>query len=48
LLTDCKVPLILNSLMSDHKISRAAHPIINAWRCQVGNVLHQGMYIINP
>lgn len=36
-----QVPLILNSLMSDRQISRAAHPIINAWRCQVGNVLHQ-------
>ncbi|OJA07994.1 hypothetical protein AZE42_01074 [Rhizopogon vesiculosus] len=36
-----QVPLILNSLMSDRHISRAAHPIINAWRCQVGNVLHQ-------
>ncbi|KAF8908346.1 ribosomal protein S5 domain 2-type protein [Mucidula mucida] len=23
------------------RISRAAHPIINAWRCQVGNILHQ-------
>lgn len=28
--------------MSDRRIARAAHPIINAWRCQVGNVLHQG------
>ncbi|KAH7931168.1 ribosomal protein S5 domain 2-like protein [Leucogyrophana mollusca] len=37
-----QVPLILNSLMSDRHISRAAHPIINAWRCQVGAVLHQG------
>ncbi|KAH7912971.1 hypothetical protein BJ138DRAFT_1082639 [Hygrophoropsis aurantiaca] len=36
-----QVPLILNSLMSDKHISRAAHPIINAWRCQVGSVLHQ-------
>ncbi|KAG9317736.1 Aldehyde/histidinol dehydrogenase [Chiua virens] len=36
-----QVPLILNHLMSDRHITRAAHPIINAWRCQVGNVLHQ-------
>jgi len=36
-----QVPLILNHLMSDRHIARAAHPIINAWRCQVGNVLHQ-------
>ncbi|KAJ3017399.1 hypothetical protein NUW54_g594 [Trametes sanguinea] len=36
-----QVPLILNHLMSDRRIARAAHPIINAWRCRVGNVLHQ-------
>ncbi|KAG2155119.1 uncharacterized protein EDB93DRAFT_1248074 [Suillus bovinus] len=36
-----QVPLILNNLMSERHISRAAHPIINAWRCQVGSVLHQ-------
>ncbi|KAI0737786.1 UPF0029-domain-containing protein [Daedaleopsis nitida] len=36
-----QVPLILAHLMSDRKIARAAHPIINAWRCRVGNVLHQ-------
>ncbi|KAI9574400.1 hypothetical protein HD554DRAFT_2046866 [Boletus coccyginus] len=36
-----QVPLILNYLMSDRHIARAAHPSINAWRCQVGNVLHQ-------
>ena len=28
--------------MSDKKIAKAAHPIINAWRCQVDNILHQG------
>ena len=28
--------------MSDKRVSRAAHPIINAWRCQVENVNHQG------
>ncbi|KAE9404893.1 UPF0029-domain-containing protein [Gymnopus androsaceus JB14] len=36
-----QVPLILSYLSSDRKISRAAHPIINAWRCQVGKTLHQ-------
>ena len=30
--------------MSDKKTARAAHPIINAWRCQVGTLLHQGKY----
>ncbi|EDR12227.1 uncharacterized protein LACBIDRAFT_311401 [Laccaria bicolor S238N-H82] len=35
------VPLVLAHLMSERRISRAAHPIINAWRCQVGSVLHQ-------
>ena len=38
-----QVPLVLAHLMSDRRISRAAHPIINAWRCRTGNVLHQGM-----
>lgn len=38
-----QVPVILAHLMSDRRISRAAHPIINAWRCRSGNVLHQGM-----
>lgn len=28
--------------MSDRRIARAAHPIINAWRCQLDTVLHQG------
>jgi len=36
-----EVPLILSHLMSDRHISRAAHPTINAWRCQVGSLLHQ-------
>ncbi|KAI0364591.1 UPF0029-domain-containing protein [Pilatotrama ljubarskyi] len=36
-----QVPIILAHLMSDRRIARAAHPIINAWRCRVGNVLHQ-------
>ncbi|PCH40929.1 UPF0029-domain-containing protein [Wolfiporia cocos MD-104 SS10] len=36
-----QVPLILAHLMSDRRIARAAHPIINAWRCRVGSNLHQ-------
>ncbi|KAF8897923.1 imprinted and ancient [Infundibulicybe gibba] len=36
-----EVPLVLSHLSSDKRISRAAHPIINAWRCQVGAVIHQ-------
>lgn len=39
-----QVPLILSHLMSDRRISRAAHPIINAWRCQVGPLVHQGTH----
>jgi hypothetical protein len=38
-----QVPLILSHLMADRRISRAAHPIINAWRFRDGNVLHQGL-----
>lgn len=36
--------------MSDRRISRAAHPIINAWRCQLDSVLHQGSSLstLNP
>ena len=41
-----QVSAVLGFLMSDKRIARAAHPIINAWRCQVGNVLHQGTYIV--
>jgi len=36
-----QVPLILSHLMSDRRISRAAHPIIHAYRCQVGTLVHQ-------
>ncbi|KAI6024451.1 ribosomal protein S5 domain 2-type protein [Pisolithus marmoratus] len=36
-----QVPLILDHLMSDRQIARATHPVIHAWRCKVGNVLHQ-------
>ncbi|THH27644.1 hypothetical protein EUX98_g6549 [Antrodiella citrinella] len=36
-----QVPMILSHIMSDRRVARAAHPIINAWRCQVGNILHQ-------
>lgn len=28
--------------MADRRIAKAAHPIINAWRCRVGNTLYQG------
>jgi hypothetical protein len=28
--------------MADRRIAKAAHPIVNAWRCQVGNALYQG------
>lgn len=31
--------------MADRRISRAAHPIINAWRCQIGTLIHQGEFI---
>ena len=31
--------------MSDRRIARAAHPVIHAWRCQVGTVLHQGKLV---
>ena len=41
-----QVPLILAHISSDRRVARAAHPIINAWRCQIGNVLHQGMCVI--
>jgi len=36
-----QVPIILSFLLSDRRIARAAHPIINAWRCRVGATLHQ-------
>ncbi|KAJ7178043.1 ribosomal protein S5 domain 2-type protein [Mycena filopes] len=36
-----EVPIILAHLLSDRRIARAAHPVINAWRCQVGSLLHQ-------
>jgi hypothetical protein len=42
-----KIPIILSHLMSDRRIARAAHPIINAWRCQAGNILHQGNKEVN-
>ena len=37
-----QVPPILAFLMANRRIAKAAHPIINAWRCHVGNVLYQG------
>ncbi|KAF9780258.1 ribosomal protein S5 domain 2-type protein [Thelephora terrestris] len=36
-----QVPLVISYLLSDRRIARAAHPVIHAWRCQVGNVIHQ-------
>ncbi|KAF7292974.1 hypothetical protein MIND_01196600 [Mycena indigotica] len=36
-----QVPIILSHLVSDRRIARAAHPVINAWRCTVGNLVHQ-------
>ncbi|KDN51142.1 hypothetical protein RSAG8_00771, partial [Rhizoctonia solani AG-8 WAC10335] len=36
-----QVPVILAYLMADRRIARAAHPIINAWRCTVDGVMHQ-------
>jgi len=36
-----QVPIILSNLLSDRKIARAAHPVINAWRCRVNDTLHQ-------
>ncbi|KAI0268224.1 imprinted and ancient [Gloeopeniophorella convolvens] len=36
-----QVPAVLAYLMADRRIAKAAHPIINAWRCQVGNILFQ-------
>ncbi|KAJ1308843.1 hypothetical protein OPQ81_004531 [Rhizoctonia solani] len=36
-----QVPVILAYLMADKRIARAAHPIINAWRCTVDGIMHQ-------
>ncbi|KAJ7591490.1 ribosomal protein S5 domain 2-type protein [Mycena floridula] len=36
-----EVPLILAHLSSDRRIARAAHPVINAWRCHMNGVLYQ-------
>jgi len=36
-----QVPLILAFLMADRRVAKAAHPIINAWRCRVGSVIYQ-------
>lgn len=27
--------------MADRRIARAAHPVINAWRCEVEGVMYQ-------
>jgi hypothetical protein len=37
-----QVPIILAYLLNDKSISRATHPVINAWRCEVNGTLHQG------
>ncbi|KZW04178.1 UPF0029-domain-containing protein [Exidia glandulosa HHB12029] len=34
-----EVPAVLDHLMSDRKVARAAHPIIHAWRCSVNGVM---------
>ncbi|KII95316.1 hypothetical protein PLICRDRAFT_96570 [Plicaturopsis crispa FD-325 SS-3] len=36
-----QVPVILSHLMADRRVARAAIPLIHAWRCQVGPLLHQ-------
>ncbi|KAA1466465.1 UPF0029-domain-containing protein [Dentipellis sp. KUC8613] len=36
-----QVPIILSYLLSDRRIAKAAHPVINAWRCTIGNTVHQ-------
>lgn len=36
-----QVPLIVQHLLSDRKIARAAHPVIRAWRVEVNGTLHQ-------
>lgn len=40
-----QIPIILAHLLSDRRIARAAHPIINAWRCSVNGILHQGLLV---
>jgi hypothetical protein len=39
-----QVPIILAYLLNDKSISRATHPVINAWRCEVNGTLHQGKF----
>ncbi|KAF8530919.1 ribosomal protein S5 domain 2-type protein [Gautieria morchelliformis] len=36
-----QVASILSYLMTDRRVARAAHPVINAWRCKVDGVTHQ-------
>jgi len=36
-----QVSSVLSYLMTDRRVARAAHPIINAWRCKVDGVMHQ-------
>ena len=35
-------PLALTHLMPDRRIARASHLVINAWRCPLDTILHQG------
>lgn len=36
-----KVQPIIQYLLADRKVARAAHPVIHAWRCEVNGTLHQ-------
>jgi len=35
------VPKIVNYLLSDKRIAKAAHPVIHAWRFEVNGIVHQ-------
>lgn len=37
-----QVPIVLAHLLEDKNIARATHPVINAWRCEVDGILHNG------
>lgn len=42
IITDpAQVAQIIQHLLSDRKIARAAHPVIRAWRVEVNGILHQ-------
>lgn len=40
-----QVPRILAFLLNDKSIARATHPTINAWRCEVNGMIHQGKVV---